>query len=120
MLTIPRRLALIILLLGCAASTAWGQFPRYMPPGGRTLPNELNYFRRDVGVLDPYNALVDPVRRVDRQFQQLEAQQERDFQVNRRAIRQLREARAAPTGTGAVFMNYGHYYGPNPAMRAAR
>ncbi len=55
-----------VLALVCVGPV-WSQYPRYRPPGGSPLPNALNYFRQDVGVLDPYNAfrrrlLLAPVR----------------------------------------------------------
>lgn len=102
-----------------AASQAMAQFPRYTPPAGSPIPNELNYFRRDVGVLDPYNAFIEPRRRIDRQFQQLAEQQQLDAQSNRQAITRLRQSEAAPTGTGATFMNYSHYY-PRAAVGGSR
>ena len=81
-----------------------------MPPAGRTLPEELNYFRRDVGVLDQYNGFVAPLRQLDYQLQTMQDQQRNDFQAAQRAISQIRTSQAAPTGVGSGFMNYSHYY----------
>jgi hypothetical protein len=86
---------------------------RYFPPAGPTLPRELNYFRRDVGVLDQYNQFVFPQFQLNYQIGQLAAQQRANQQNTQRQINDLRNVRpseAAPTGVGAVFMNYGHYY----------
>jgi hypothetical protein len=97
-------------LTGLLSSQALGQYPRYVPPAGRTLPNELNYFRRDVGLLDQYNGFVAPIRQLDSQLRNMQNQQRTDFQSAERAISQIRTSQAAPTGVGAGFMNYSHYY----------
>jgi hypothetical protein len=114
-------LALLVsaLVLGLASPAA-AQQPRYMPPAGPTLPNALNYFRRDVGVLDPYNAFVGPRRDLEYQLHSMQAQQQADFRAASSAIQQLRAAEAAPTGVGASFMNYSHYYRMPAAAPAAR
>ena len=107
-----RTAILVALLTVLASSKARGQYPypRYVPPAGRTLPNELNYFRRDVGVLDQYNGFVAPMRQLDFQLRTMQNQQRADFQTNRQAINQIRTSQPAPTGVGATFMNYSHYY----------
>jgi len=92
------------------ATTAKGQNARYVPPAGRTLPNELNYFRRDVGVLDQYNGFVAPFRQLDYQLRNMQDQQRADFKTAEKAISQIRTSQAAPTGVGAGYMNYSHYY----------
>ncbi len=106
------RFALIaaLCLASCLAQPAVAQYPRYVPPAGRTLPNELNYFRRDVGVLDQYNSFIVPLRQLDNQLQAMQNQQRTDFQAAERAISQVRASQAAPTGVSAGFMNYSHYY----------
>lgn len=88
--------------------------PRYVPPAGNTLPNALNYFRRDVGVLDPYNTFVAPRQQLDYQLQTMTAQQQANFRDTQRTIAQIRASEAAPTGVGAGFMNYSHYYRSRP------
>lgn len=97
-----------------ATPVAFAQGPaRYYPPAGPTLPSQLNYFRRDVGILDQYNAFVQPRQQLDYQFQQLAAQQQADFRTTQRQldkVQQIRASEAAPTGVGASFMNYMHYY----------
>jgi hypothetical protein len=107
----------VALLFVVAANQALAQYPRYVPPAGRTLPNELNYFRRDVGLLDQYNGFVNPVRQLDSQLRMMQNQQRADFQANQRAISQVRAAQAAPTGVGGTFMNYSHYYPSQPGQR---
>jgi hypothetical protein len=94
------------------------QSPRYTPPAGDPLPNALNYFRRDVGVLDPYNAFVEPRRQLDRRIQRMEFEQEASDRRQQSAINQVRRPAAAPTGSGATFMNYSHYYRMPAAVRA--
>ena len=102
-------LAVLSLASWLSGSTS-GQYPRYVPPAGRTLPNELNYFRRDVGVLDQYNSFVAPLRQLDNQLRVMQDQQRADFRAAERAISQIRSSQAAPTGVSAGFMNYSHYY----------
>jgi hypothetical protein len=108
---------LALLWLASLAGSASGQYPRYVPPAGRTLPNELNYFRRDVGVLDQYNSFVAPLRQLDNQLRVMQQQQSADFRAAERAISQIRASQAAPTGVSAGFMNYSHYYRLQTAPR---
>jgi hypothetical protein len=102
------------MLFGLTGSAAWAQGPaRYYSPSGPTLPSQLNYFRRDVGLLDQYNTFVQPRQQLDFQFQQLAAQQAADFRATQRQLEQIKEIRpseAAPTGVGGTYMNYLHYY----------
>jgi len=102
------------LLALAAGSSAFGQIPRYRPPAGSTMPRALDYFRRDVGVLDPYNTFVAPRRQLDRNLQLLQRQEDYNAQRAEQGISQLnsqiKQSTAAPTGTGATFMNYSHYY----------
>jgi hypothetical protein len=97
----------LILVLQCCLCHAQS---RYRPPGGSPLPRQLDYFRRDVGVLDPYNTFVAPRRQLDRSLQQLQTRQLQDEQRTSQSLSQMRQSTAAPTGTGATFMNYSHYY----------
>jgi hypothetical protein len=104
-------LALTGIVLGTAfSSTAFAQIPRYRPPGGSPIPAALDYFRRDVGVLDPYTTFVAPRRQLTNQLQALNARQQADFQAAESQISTLRQSLAAPTGVGGSFMNYSHYY----------
>ena len=97
------------------AGPAAGQYPRYVPPSGRTLPNELNYFRQDVGLMDQYNTFVSPFRQLDNQLRTMQQQQRADFQAAAKGISQIRTSQAAPTGVGARYMNYSHYYNNLPS-----
>jgi hypothetical protein len=92
---------------------------RYVPPGGPTMPSGLNYFRQDTGLLDPYNAFVAPQRNLNQQLGTLYDQQQLDAS-NIRRLQNPREVNVAPTGTGAVFMNYSHYYRIQPPAARAR
>jgi hypothetical protein len=107
-----------VLALVCVGPV-WSQYPRYRPPGGSPLPNALNYFRQDVGVLDPYNAFIAPRREIDNRFRELAFRQQTEYQATRQAIGMIRASEAAPTGTGATFMNYSHYYRMQNAPRTA-
>lgn len=99
-----------LLLALMSSSTAYGQIRRYRPPAGSPLPTQLDYFRQDVGVLDPYNTFVAPHRRLNQNLQALQAQEDFNTRRTQAEISQIRESAVAPTGTGATFMNYSHYY----------
>lgn len=87
------------------------QYRRYSPPAGPALTPYLNFFREDTGIIgDSYNAFVVPRRQLDRDLSYMNRQQATDARQNREGIDQIREAQAAPTGSGAVFMNYSHFY----------
>lgn len=109
-------LALIVaaVLVSVSASDAFAQGPpRYYSPSGPTLPSQLNYFRRDVGLLDQFNTFVQPRQQLDSQLHLLAAQQAADFRNTQRQLEQIKEIRpsdAAPTGIGGTYMNYLHYY----------
>ena len=99
-----------LFLLGLV-ETAQAQI--YRPPAGPTLPRQLNYFRRDVGLLDQYNTFVQPQRQLEAQLSQMQQQQAAAFRSTQRQLEQLNEVRpsqAAATGVGATFQNYSHYY----------
>jgi hypothetical protein len=97
-----------------SASATFAQGPpRYYSPSGPTLPSQLNYFRRDVGLLDQFNTFVQPRQQLDSQLHLLAAQQAADFRATQRQMQQIKEIRpsdAAPTGIGGTYMNYLHYY----------
>lgn len=120
--------AVLFLLAACAADVCLAQGGvyrsyggRYRSPYGPTLSPYLDYFRRDTGVLDPYNAFIRPRRQLDNQLGQM-VQEERAANTQlQQQIQGIRAETAAPTGTGATFMNYSHYYrtqqGPAPRRR---
>ena len=83
------------------------------PSRGRQVPSQLNYFRFDglSGLLDNYNGIVQPQQNLNYTLQSMNARQQSDYRANQRDISQIRDAGVAPTGVGAGFMNYSHYYG---------
>ena len=74
------------------------------------LPTELNYFNLNTTVLDQYNGVFNPVRQLNNQLRSMQSETRSDFQAAQKAISQIRTSTAAPTGVGAGFMNYSHYY----------
>src|SRR5262245_17507422 len=103
---------LVALSLLAMAGRAQAQI-RYQSKAGPTLPVQLNYFRRDVGLLDQYNAFVQPQRQLEARLQQMTAQQQADFRAAQQQIEQIKVIRpstAAPTGVGGGYFNYLHYY----------
>jgi hypothetical protein len=115
------RLQVSFVMLACAAcidlgfaQQACGQIPyRYSPPAGRTLTPYLNFFRQDVGVLDPYNAFIVPQRDLEYRLKGLGAaaqRQQAEIQTTQHQLNRIYQSGAAPTGTGGRFMNYGGYY----------
>lgn len=104
--------AVLVVAITCVAcQSASGQYPaRYAPPAGPVLPNALNYFRRDVGVLDPYNTFVQPRRQLNQQLGAMAAQERADNRRLQQEIGQIRQSLAAPTGVGAGFQNHRQYF----------
>lgn len=103
------------LILVASASSAFAQRPqqtRYSSPYGPTLPLQLNYFRNDVGVLDPYNTFVNPSSQLQHRLRSIENQQIYDEKATQSAFKKLmsKPAQASQTGKGATFMNYSHYF----------
>jgi len=111
-----RRLACFLLVFGALGLVSdhkvFAQVPQYSPPAGSPLPSQLNYFRFDglTGLLDNYNGIVQPQQNLNYTLQTMNARQQSDSRVLQREITQLRDSEAAPTGVGAGFMNYSHYY----------
>jgi hypothetical protein len=103
-----------VVLLGTLPTVSWGQSPRYQPPAGSTIPRSLNYFRRDTGVLDPYNSFIEPQRQIDQRINTVNTMQRLQFNQYSRDIREIRKSTAADTGSNASFFNSSHYY---PALQ---
>ena|SRR5438874_9200408 len=109
-----RRMCSICMLaaLLAANSGAVAQTPRYMSPAGSPIPNALNYFRFDglTPLLDSYRGVVVPQQNLSYQLQSMTAREQTDFRTTQRSLQDIRESEAGPTGVGATFMNYSHYY----------
>ena len=83
-----------------------------------TLSPYLDYFRAPTGPLDSYHEFVRPRMNLQKTL----ARQDRELRTQSRELRTLnsqwgeaqRTGTIAPTGTGAGFFNYSHFY---PAMR---
>ena len=106
-----------------SATAAHGQ-GAYRSPAGPTLPPQLNYFRRDIGVLDQYNGIVAPTIQAQQAVQQLQSgisQQSSQLQNLQGQIQQIRDVPTARTGTASGFMKYSHYYRmPSPSRPPTR
>ena len=119
-------LTLLGLVVFSGAAIAQIPYRTYTPPGGATLPIQLEYFRPQSGYLDQYNQFVAPRENLSNKLGNIVQQQNADFHAVDSAIREsdrIRQSRAAPTGTSAGFMNYSHYFGGrggSPAPRPAR
>src|SRR5262245_34801609 len=103
-------------IVGLASFTgsAAAQIRSYSPPGGPTLPNQLEYFRPQSGLLDQYNQFVAPRENLSNQLKGMVRQQNTDYQSVQNRFKEsdlIRESEAAATGTAAGFMNYSHYFG---------
>jgi hypothetical protein len=114
----PRWIALSIFLATLGASSAcFGQGSgyhsyggRYYSPYGPTLSPYLDYFRRDTGVLDPYNAFIRPRRQLQNQLADAAQQAQVETTKLQQQVQGVKEAQAHPTGVGAGYLNYSHYY----------
>jgi hypothetical protein len=120
----PRIVAVVCGLgLAVAAGSVRAQLRTYVPPGGSTLPAQLEYLRPQSGVLDQYNQFVAPRENLNNSLRALANQQNADFQSVQDRIKQsdlIRESEAAPTGTAGGFMNYSHYYGKSGTAGGGR
>jgi len=106
--------AMFVIALALLVGEVQGQQPRYMPPMGGTPPSALNLFRFDSRALRNYDNVVLQTQQNQYQLQNLSARQQANFSATQNALSQMREAEAAPTGVGAGFMNYSHYYPLRP------
>jgi len=105
----------VLALAGIQLLEARGQQPRYSPPMGGTLPSALNLFRFDSRSPRNFDGVVLQSQELNYQVQTMAARQQADFRATQQAISQLRTVEAAPTGVGAGFMNYSHYYPMRPS-----
>ncbi len=96
----------------CLATSFASAQSRYVPSRPPLSP-WLNLYRGNLGPVDPYNFWVRPqlefqdsMRRLSTQF---ENQRIRVQQLEQETLRMRLEA-ARPTGVGARFMDYSHYF----------
>ena len=98
--------AMFLAILTTDAS-AQSPYQSYQSPYGPTLAPELNYFRRDAGVLNNYQAFVRPQRQLQSTLRSIQA----NMAQQQRQIQTMGAASAGPvTGTHATFQNYSHFY----------
>lgn len=85
---------------------------RYTP--SPTLSPYLDYFRTPEGPLDSYHQFVRPQIQLGQILRQQEADSDMQAQRIQRLDSQLDQARRtgtlAPTGVGAAYFNYSHFY----------
>ncbi len=101
-------------------------------PSRPTFTPYLNYFRRDSGALDRFNAIVNPTIQQQLEFRiqrqslirqggvlrqnQIDQSQRQQEVLNQLApqqhsgIQTIRPSQAAPTGTSSIFFNRPHYF----------
>ena len=87
-----RNMAVIALVLVSTGTASFAQRPqqaRYTSPYGPTLPLQLNYFRQDNGVLDPYNAWVNPTNQLQSRLRGIENRQVYDEKATQSAFKKL-------------------------------
>lgn len=118
----PLLVALISMgVVATAASDAWAQRT------GRSISRPSlspysNMFRAEAGMMDPYLTLIrpylqqsSPERTVHRQAapgptMSNPGMSAESLRARQRAALQQQAGGIAPTGTGSVYMNMGHYY----------
>lgn len=102
----------------CAALSqlqpALAQRRRSSRPSTPALSPYLNLYRRDGAAVDNYNAYVRPEQELRDMFRRQQVAVDRQNATIRSleqdVFRFERTGTLSPTGTGAVFMNYSHYY----------
>mgnify|MGYP003345498518 CR=1 FL=1 len=114
-----RNMAVIALVLVSTGTASFAQRPqqaRYTSPYGPTLPLQLNYFRQDNGVLDPYNAWVNPTNQLQSRLRGIENRQVYDEKATQSAFKQLstKPSAAKPTGTAGGFMRNMNFFQTRP------
>jgi hypothetical protein len=103
--------ALLLVVLSESVSLAQRPLRRYQPPAGPTITPYLNYYRADIsGLPSPYESFIVPQQQLQRNLYDMTRNQQADFRKVENAIKQVRASAAAPTGVGASFQNYSHYY----------
>jgi len=102
---------IVPLILASSDSLAQRPLRRYQPPAGPTTTPYLNQFRADLSTTpNSYDSFVVPQQRLQRNLYDLTQSQQADFRKVESDIKQVRTSTAAPTGVGASFQNFSHYY----------
>lgn len=99
-MTSSKRFAMLALVMLASAATTASAQGRYRP-SRPTFSPYLDYFRQDVGALDPYNTFLSPNRALQDRIGGLENQ----FGNFARATQS-----AAPASGRSHFSSYSHYY----------
>jgi hypothetical protein len=95
--------------------------PRTYEPASPTLSPYLDYFRQNAGVLNNYHTFIRPQQQLQNTINQQNAAIQRNarrlgtLNLDVTNLKEFRESVISPTGHGATFMNYSHYY---PSARA--
>lgn len=89
-------------------------------PGRPTLSPYLNYFRGNTGLTDQYRTFIRPEQRLQRRFSMDQYQNrtlsnrigtvDKEVKGVQKDFLQFRQPTVSPTGKGATFMNYSHYF----------
>ena len=109
---------LSLLILTSSDTLAQRPFRRYQPPAGPTMSPYQNYYRPDISTMpSSYQSFIVPQQRLERNLYDLSQSQQADFRKVESDIKQVRTSTAAPTGVGAIFQNYSHYYPSYPSAQ---
>jgi hypothetical protein len=87
--------------------------PTRFQPSRPTVSPYLNLFRRDTGPIPNYHLYVRPIQRqqaFNDQQQLLNLQQGMEMQQLQENLIQVQRSATGPTGIGAGFRNFSHYY----------
>jgi hypothetical protein len=107
-------LALVLLVSGTLfAQSAAAQYP--YTPNSQAFSPWMGLWQKNTGALDNYHTYVQPQMNLNQTLQTQNvalARQAAGLQVLNNAIMQPQENQSGmlPTGQGATFMNYSHYY----------
>ncbi len=102
---------LTVLVVTISASNVRAQSPsvRRFQPRRQTFSPYMDYFRRDVGLLDQYNYFRQQQSQIDLQRQGLQ-QVGQEFQQLGGALPRFRPTGATPTGKGATFQTFSRFF----------
>ena len=121
--------ALTVLVVMISAANLRAQTPsvRRFQPRRQTFSPYMDYFRRDVGLLDPYNFFLQRDRRLQQSFRQQQSQIDlqrqglqqvgQEFQQLGDALPRFRLTGATPTGKGATFQTFSRFFNTRSARR---